>query len=87
LPVNSAKDTKLDINNSNNDNSNVQYSVPKELKNPVNAIEETIQVPSIVDSSDVSHEQSPLLYHTIGEKEAKTLTWPQAYSHKFHGIQ
>lgn len=87
LPVDSAKDTKLDINNSNNDDSNVQYSVPKELKNPVNAIKETVQVPPIVDNSDVSHERSPLLYHTIDENEAKTLTWPQAYSHKFHGIQ
>lgn len=87
LPTNSAEGTKLGINNSDSNNSNVQYSVSKELKNPVNVIKETVQVPSIVDNLDISHERSPLLYYTIGEKEAKALKWPQAYSHKFHGIQ
>lgn len=84
LPANNAEG----INNNGNDNSNVQYSVPiQEIKNPINTIKETVKVPPIVDGSNVSHEQSPLLYHTIDEKEAKVLMWPEAYSHKFHGIQ
>ncbi|XP_012527644.1 uncharacterized protein LOC105831789 [Monomorium pharaonis] len=84
-PANSVEDTELSINNCDSNNLNVQYSVPKELKNPVNATKETVQVPYIINS-EVSYEQSPLLYHTIDEKEVKALTWPQAYSHKFHGI-
>lgn len=87
LPVDSAEDVKLSINKSDSDNSNVQYSVSMEIKNSVNIIKETDKVPSIVDNAAVSHERSPLLYHTIDEKEVKALTWPQAYSHKFHGIQ
>lgn len=84
LPVNSAEGIKLGINKSDNDN--VQYSVSMEIKNSVNIINKET-VPPIADNADVSHERSPLLYHTIDEKEAKALTWPQAYSHKFHGIQ
>lgn len=83
LPVNSAEGIKLGINKSDNDN--VQYSVSMEIKNSVNIINKET-VPPIADNADVSHERSPLLYHTIDEKEAKALTWPQAYSHKFHGI-
>jgi len=85
LPANSAEGTKLGINDSSSDKLNAQYSVPKEIKNSVNTIKETIT--SFVDNSDVSYERSPLLYHTIDEKEVKALTWPQAYFHKFHGIQ
>lgn len=77
--------TKL-INKSDSDNSNVQSSVSKEITNSVNMIKETVKVPSIVNNANVSH-KSPLLYYTIGEKEAKALTWPQAFFHKFHGIQ
>lgn len=87
MPVNSAEDVKLDINKSDSDNPNVQYSVSMEIKNSVNIIKETDKVPSIVDNAVVSQERSLLLYHTIDEKEAKALTWPQAYTHKFHGIQ
>lgn len=88
LPANNAESTKLGTNSdSDSVNLNVQQSVSKEiLKNVVNTIKDTVKVPSTVDNSDVSHERSPLLYHTIGEKEAKVLAWPQAYSHKFHGI-
>ena len=84
LLADSTEDTKLDINNSDCDNLNVQYNVPKEINNPVNTIKETV-LPG-VDKSDLSQDHSPLLYHTIGEEEAKALTWPQAYSHKLHGI-
>lgn len=63
--------------------SNVQYSVSKEIKNSVST-KETV---TVVDTAVVSYEHAPLLYHTIGEKEAKALAWPQASSHKFHGIQ
>ncbi|XP_018308716.1 uncharacterized protein mi [Mycetomoellerius zeteki] len=86
LSTDSAEDTKLVINNSGSNNLNVQYNVPKEIKSPVNTIKGIVKVLPSVDKSDLSQEHSPLLYHTIGEEEAKALTWPQAYSHKFHGI-
>ncbi|XP_029170322.1 uncharacterized protein LOC114940011 [Nylanderia fulva] len=88
LSVNNAESTQLDINNTSDSNSNlnIQYNnVPMETKNSVNTIKETARVPPIIDNSNVSQEQS-LLYHTIGEREATTLTWPQVYSHKFYGI-
>ncbi|XP_050455922.1 uncharacterized protein LOC126853864 [Cataglyphis hispanica] len=87
VPVNYAESIELGTNNTNGDNSNLnmQYSIPMGIKNPVNAIKETVRVPPIIDNSNVSHEQS-LLYNTISEKEIMTLMWPQAYSHKFHGI-
>lgn len=83
-PFNNAEATQLGTNNTSD--VNMQYIVPVEAKNPVNAIKETVRVPPILDISNVSHEQS-LRYHTIGEREVMTLTWPQAYSHKFYGIQ
>ncbi|XP_018051013.1 PREDICTED: uncharacterized protein LOC108688958 [Atta colombica] len=89
LSADSAEDTKLGINNNDCDNLNVQYNVPKEINNSFNTIKETVTILSGQNSdknSDLSQEHSPLLYHTIGEEEAKALTWPQAYSHKFHGI-
>lgn len=88
LPDLCAEGTKLGINNSGSDNSSVQYSVSgEEIKSVFNTIKETVKVPPIVNNSDVSHEKSPLLYHTVNEKEAKALAWPQAYCNKFHGIQ
>lgn len=88
VPVNNAESIQLGTNNTSGDNSNLnmQYSVPMGIKNPVNAIKETVRVPPIIDNSNVSHKQS-LLYNTISEKEIMTLMWPQAYSHKFYGIQ
>lgn len=86
LSVNNAESIQLDINNTSN--KNIQNnSVSIEIQNSVNTIKETARVPPIVDNLNVSREQSLLLYHTIGEREATTLTWPQAYSHKFYGIQ
>ncbi|XP_024868449.1 uncharacterized protein LOC112452458 [Temnothorax curvispinosus] len=86
LPANSTEATKSGLTKNDSPNSNVQHGVSKEIKNSVNTIEATVQVPPVGDNADVSHEQSPLLYQTIDEKEVKALTWPQAYSHKFHGI-
>lgn len=89
LSVNNAESIQLDINNASDSNSNLNLqnnSVPMEIKNSVNTIKETSRVPSIVDNLNISREQSLLLYHTIGEREATALTWPQAYSHKFYGI-
>lgn len=87
--VNNAESTQLDTNNiSGSDNNlNVQHIVPMETKNLVNAIKETVRVPPNLDNSNSSLNERSLLYHTIDEKEAKTLKWPQAYSHKFYGIQ
>ncbi|KAL0101263.1 hypothetical protein PUN28_018808 [Cardiocondyla obscurior] len=84
--IDDARDTKLSTDYSNN--SNVQRSVSKKTENVVNAnsAKDTIKVSSIVDNSDVPRKQSPLLYYTINEEEVKTLAWPQAYFHKFHGI-
>lgn len=39
-----------------------------------------------VNNSNNLHSKSILLYNTIGEKEAASLPWPNAYFHKFHGI-
>ncbi|XP_072764064.1 uncharacterized protein Mi [Anoplolepis gracilipes] len=83
LSVNNAESKQLGTNDTNAGNLNMQ-TVPMEIKNPVNAIKETVR-PPIANNSNVSHEQ-PLRYYTIDEREAKTLTWPQVYSHKFHGI-
>lgn len=85
LSVN-ADSAQLGVNSSVNDNLNM-YDVAEVLRNPSNVIEQTMRFSSNVDNSNVSQEQSPLLYHTIGEIEAAALPWPQAYSHKFHGIQ
>ncbi|XP_070164683.1 uncharacterized protein Mi [Polyergus mexicanus] len=87
VSVNNTESIQLGTNNTNGDNSNLnmQYSVPMGIKNPVNVIKKIVRVPPIIDNSNVSQEQS-LLYHTIREKETMTLTWPQAYSHKFYGI-
>ncbi|XP_011632742.1 uncharacterized protein LOC105424291 isoform X1 [Pogonomyrmex barbatus] len=85
LPA-STEGTKLGLNNSSNDNLNIQHTVPKEIQSSVNTIKETVKIAPIIDNLNISHEQSPLLYHTIDEKKAKTLMWPQAYYHKFHGI-
>ncbi|XP_011864781.1 PREDICTED: uncharacterized protein LOC105560346 [Vollenhovia emeryi] len=82
--ANVAGDAKLGVNKSDGDDWSV-YNVSKEI-NSANTIKKTVKVLPVVDSADVSRKQSPLIYQTIGEKEVKTLTWPQAYSHKFHGI-
>ncbi|KYM99361.1 PREDICTED: uncharacterized protein LOC108776781 [Cyphomyrmex costatus] len=86
LTADSIENTQLNINNSGSHNLNIQCDVSKEIKNPVNMIKETIEVVPVADKSDVSHEHSPVLYHTISEEGAKALAWPQAYYHKFHGI-
>lgn len=40
----------------------------------------------IVKKSSSLPNQQSLFYHTVNEKEAIALTWPEAYQHKFHGI-
>lgn len=68
----------------NGDNLSTQCSVPNKVDMSVNVI---TKVSPIRDNSNVSQEQSSLLYHTISEKEAVTLAWPEAYFHKFYGMQ
>lgn len=81
--------TKLGVNSDNGDSDNLslQYNPAEETKSSVNVMKQTIKVPSIEDNSNIVEKQSPLLYQTISEVEATALTWPQAFSHKFHGIQ
>ncbi|XP_020285991.1 uncharacterized protein LOC109855797 isoform X2 [Pseudomyrmex gracilis] len=67
----------------NGDNLSTQCSVPNKVDMSVNVI---TKVSPIRDNSNVSQEQSSLLYHTISEKEAVTLAWPEAYFHKFYGM-
>lgn len=86
---NNTQSTQLDTNNINggDNNFNMRYIVPTETKNPINAIKETVRVPPILDNLNLPLNERSLLYHTIDEKEAMTLKWPQAYFHKFYGIQ
>lgn len=89
LPASNTENTQLSVYNNSDSSNNLsaQQSVPMEIRNPVNMMKEPIRVPSIVINSDESLEQSPLLYRTINEEEVTTLMWPEAYLHKFHGIQ
>lgn len=82
-------DTQLDASNINNiiNGGDSNYIVLMETRNPINMIKETVRVPPILDNSNLPPNERSLLYHTIDEKEAMTLKWPQAYSHKFYGIQ
>lgn len=84
----STDSTKLGAksDNDNSDNLSLQYNLYEEAKSSVNVMKQITRVPSVEDSSNVE-KQSPLLYHTVSEVEATALTWPQAFSHKFHGIQ
>lgn len=88
LPANNTENTQLSVNNNSDssDNLSTQQSIPMEIRNPVNVIKEPIRVPSMVNSNTFL-EQFSFFYQTINEKDATTLTWPQAYLHKFHGIQ
>lgn len=81
-------DTQLDASNINNiiNGGDSNYIVLMETRNPINMIKETVRVPPILDNSNLPPNERSLLYHTIDEKEAMTLKWPQAYSHKFYGI-
>lgn len=73
--------TQSSITGSNSDNLTVRLSVPKETANkPTGTAEGT------VDSRNDSDKQTPLLYYTVNETEAAALSWPEAYTHKFHGI-
>ncbi|XP_014485780.1 PREDICTED: uncharacterized protein LOC106750162 [Dinoponera quadriceps] len=83
-----AGSTELGANGDNGDSDNLslRYNPSEETKSSVNVKKQTMRVPSIEDSSNVAEKRSPLLYHTTSEVEATALTWPQAFSHKYHGI-
>jgi len=78
---------QLDINNS--DNLNARLSMPKETNElETNLIKDTARTLSFDKlESSISDKRTLFLYHTLDETEATDLMWPEAYSHKFHGIQ
>jgi len=86
-PTNNMDSMQLDINNS--DNLNARLSMPKETNElETNIIKDAVRTPSFDKlESSVSDKRSLLLYHTLDETKAIDLIWPEAYSHKFHGIQ
>ncbi|EZA58297.1 hypothetical protein DMN91_005999 [Ooceraea biroi] len=86
LPANDLDSAQLGIGSSNSDNLNARLSVPKETNKLTNVTKETIRPLATMDCLNVSDERSPLLYYSLGETEAAALIWPEAYSHKFHGI-
>lgn len=93
----------INSNSNDSDNSSKQQNVLENMKNSNNVDKQTMSVSSVAKflptqiglsnntrkqiASNIFQGRSPILYHTVNEKEAITLTWPQAYSHKFHGIQ
>ncbi|XP_078045903.1 cyclin E-interacting protein minus [Augochlora pura] len=90
-------DTKDVINNTCHDNFRIEQVVPSNKTNTVCTKKNTtkilstenLQVASTESNSQESSATSPqelLFYHTVDEKEASSLTWPDAYLHKFHGI-
>lgn len=83
-PADGTENVELVKVNDDRDNLNIQCSVPNKVDMSVNVITKVLP---IRNNSNVSQEQSSLLYHTISEKEAVTLAWPEAYFHKFYGIQ
>ncbi|XP_031838099.1 cyclin E-interacting protein minus [Nomia melanderi] len=73
-------DTKDVKNNICRDNFRIEQVVPTNKKN----ISDN-QISTTTKSLKTDQEQL-LLYHTVSEKEAASLTWPEAYFHKFHEI-
>lgn len=74
-------------NSSNSDILNKQCNVPEITRNPSNLTEQTQFLSNVNNVNDCSQAESPFLYQTVDEAKAATLTWPEAFSHKSHGIQ
>ncbi|XP_033321246.1 cyclin E-interacting protein minus [Megalopta genalis] len=80
-------ETKDVTNNICRDNFRIEQVVPNNKTNTM--CTENVQVASTENNSQessVTSLQESLFYHTVDEKEASSLTWPDAYHHKFHGI-
>jgi len=68
--------------------SSVRLSMPKETNElETNVIKDIGRIPFDKLESSVSDKQSPVLYYTLDETKATNLMWPEAFAHKFHGIQ
>lgn len=88
--VNVQKDVSGNNSNVELSNYNVTESVPDTSEN--------VMLPSSSNEMPLEDEnnakklpsnclnQESLFYHTVNEKEAIALTWPEVYQHKFHGI-
>ncbi|OAD58506.1 hypothetical protein WN48_11238 [Eufriesea mexicana] len=95
--ISSNKNT-VDLNNTCSDNFRVKKVVPNNEKGVVNANAsetkllnpELVQVTAIENKlkqeSFIAAPKQSLLYYTVNEKKAASLTWSEAYHHKFHGI-
>lgn len=79
--------TQLGVNSDNGDRNNLSHDFYEETKSSTNVMKHTMRVSTFENKSNVFEKQSPLLYHTVSEVEVTALTWPQVFSHKFHGIQ
>lgn len=96
--VNDNVDTRDVKNNICSDNNRIKEIVPRDEKSVLDTAEgtmkvldpeemqELVQKNAAKQLSSASVQEQLLLYYTINEKEAATLTWPEAYCHKFHGI-
>ena len=85
----------IDLKDTCSDNFRLKKVVPNNEKSIINAsVSETKflnpkEVQESVTENKIkqqSESKQSLLYYTVNEKEAITLTWPEAYHHKFHGI-
>lgn len=71
----------VDLKNICSDNFRIKKAVPNNEQ-----VQATTTVNKVKQESVVIVPQQSLLYFTINEKNVNTLTWPEAYYHKFHGI-
>ncbi|KAK2576777.1 hypothetical protein KPH14_005421 [Odynerus spinipes] len=61
-------------------------NVSKEEPSTTTRMVGNIEQETDVNNPSNSHDKSLLLYNTVGEREVSTLSWPDVYFHKFHGI-
>lgn len=88
----------VDLKNTCSDNFRIKKVVPNNEKSIINAsasgtkllnpeqLQVTVTENNIKDESFIAAPKQSLLYYTVNEKEVATLSWPEAYHHKFHGI-
>ncbi|KAK9310740.1 hypothetical protein QLX08_000051 [Tetragonisca angustula] len=85
----------IDLKNTCSDTFRLKKVVPNNEKSIINAsisgtkflnLKEVQENATENKIKQQSESKQSLLYYTVNEKEAITLTWPEAYYHKFHGI-
>nr|XP_034183988.1 uncharacterized protein LOC117606086 [Osmia lignaria]XP_034183989.1 uncharacterized protein LOC117606086 [Osmia lignaria] len=83
--------------NVSSDNCTLKQVVPNTENSVLNTVENVIKplnpehVQATTNNNETklfctSEKKQSLFYNTIKEEQASTLTWPEAYHHKFHGI-